>query len=58
MNKAASAVYAAIRRDGNQANVIGMMQTRRELYDSIGYDAFEDQLNKQFAKQKQDRSVG
>ena len=52
MNKAAAAVYAAIRRSGNQADVLDIMQTRRELYDSIGYDAFEEKLNKISAKHK------
>ena len=52
MNKAAAAVYAAIRLSGNQADVLDMMQTRRELYDSIGYDAFEEKLNKISAKHK------
>ncbi len=52
MNKAAAAVYAAIRLSGNQADVLDMMQTRRELYDSIGYDAFEEKLNKISAKHR------
>ena len=32
-------VYAAIRRDGSQRNVVGRMQPRAELYDVLGYDA-------------------
>jgi methylisocitrate lyase len=52
MNKAAEAVYTAIRKDGHQKNVIGMMQTREELYDRIGYHEFEKSLDKLFATKK------
>jgi methylisocitrate lyase len=52
MNKAAENVYTAIRRDGHQKNVIDTMQTRDELYDRIGYHAFERQLDDLFAKGK------
>ena len=52
MNKAAEAVYTAIRRDGHQRNVIDMMQTREELYDRIGYHAYESKLDALFAKGK------
>ena len=52
MNKAAENVYLAIRRDGHQKNVIDTMQTREELYDRIGYHAFESQLDALFAKSK------
>ncbi|MBN9476332.1 MAG: methylisocitrate lyase [Bordetella sp. SCN 67-23] len=50
MNKAAETVYTAIRRDGHQKNVIDMMQTREELYDRIGYHAFEQHLDALFKK--------
>jgi methylisocitrate lyase len=52
MNKAAENVYTAIRRDGHQKHVIDTMQTREELYDRIGYHAFEQQLDSLFAKGK------
>lgn len=45
MNKAAENVYTAIRRDGTQANVVATMQTRAELYESIDYHAYEQQLD-------------
>ncbi|WP_045757703.1 methylisocitrate lyase [Xanthomonas albilineans] len=48
-NKAAEAVYAAIRRDGHQQAVLGSMQTREELYERIGYHAFEQRLDALFA---------
>ncbi len=48
MNKAAEAVYAAVRRDGTQKNVVGLMQTRQELYDAIGYWDYENKLDALF----------
>jgi len=52
MNKAAENVYTAIRRDGTQQNVVDTMQTRMELYERIGYHAFEQHLDALFAAQK------
>jgi methylisocitrate lyase len=52
MNKAALNVYRAIRRDGTQKNVVDTMQTRMELYDVIGYHAYENKLDQLFAKRK------
>ncbi|MCY1357177.1 2-methylisocitrate lyase [compost metagenome] len=52
MNKAAENVYAAIRRDGTQKNVVDTMQTRSELYESIGYHDFEQKLDALFAQGK------
>ncbi|SUA58937.1 Methylisocitrate lyase [Oligella ureolytica] len=49
MNKAAQNVYEAIRRDGHQKNVIDTMQTRMELYESIGYFEFEEYLDNLYA---------
>lgn len=52
MNKAAETVYEAIRRDGHQKNVVDLMQTREELYDRIGYHAYEQRLDALFQKNK------
>jgi methylisocitrate lyase len=52
MNKAAEAVYTAIRKDGHQKNVLNIMQTREELYDRIGYHAFESHLDQLYAAKK------
>lgn len=52
MNKAAQNVYAAVRRDGHQRNVVATMQTREELYASIGYHAYEQHLDALFAARK------
>jgi methylisocitrate lyase len=45
MNRAAENVFTAIRRDGHQRGVVETMQTRDELYDRIGYHAFEQKLD-------------
>jgi methylisocitrate lyase len=50
MNKAALNVYEAIRRDGTQRQTLDSMQTRMELYDFLGYHAFEEKLDALFAK--------
>ena len=52
MNKAAEAVYTAVRRDGHQKAVVDTMQTREELYERIGYHAYEQQLDALFAHKK------
>ena len=50
MNKAALAVYQAVRKDGSQKQVIDLMQTREELYDFLGYYRFESKLDELFSK--------
>lgn len=40
-NKAQARLYAAIKRDGGTQNMIGEMQTRAELYATIGYHEYE-----------------
>jgi len=52
MNKAAQTVYGAIRKDGTQKNVVDIMQTRMELYESIAYHDFEQKLHALFAQGK------
>ena len=52
MNKAAQTVYETLRREGTQAGVVPMMQTRQELYDAIGYWDYERKLDQLFAKGK------
>jgi methylisocitrate lyase len=51
-NKAAENVYRAIRTEGTQASVVRTMQTRQELYDTIGYWDFERKLDQLFAAKK------
>ena len=51
MNQAALGVFRAIREDGSQQAVVERMQTRDELYDFLGYHAFEQKLDELFGKQ-------
>jgi len=51
-NKAAQNVYEHIRKDGTQAHVLDTMQTRDELYQSIGYHSYEQKLDNLFKKNK------
>lgn len=50
MNKAALKFYETVRREGTQKNLIDTLQTRAELYDFLGYHAYEDKLDALFAK--------
>jgi len=52
MNAAALNVYQHIRKDGTQKNVLDTMQTRAELYDFLGYHAYEQKLDELFSKEK------
>ena len=53
MNAAALKVYQALRKEGTQKSVVDMMQTRNDLYDYLNYHAYEQKLDKLFAKGKQ-----
>ncbi len=48
MSAAALNVYETLRREGTQASVVDAMQTRMELYDVLGYQAYEDKLDELF----------
>ena len=48
MNKAALTVYETMRAEGTQKNVVDLMQTRMELYEHLGYHAFEQKLDALF----------
>ncbi len=50
MNKAALNVYRNLRANGTQKAVVETMQTRDELYDFLGYHAFETKLDALFAR--------
>ncbi|HST28913.1 MAG TPA: methylisocitrate lyase [Rudaea sp.] len=52
MNKAALNFYEVTRREGTQKSVVPAMQTRDELYDFLGYHAYEDKLDELFATKK------
>ncbi|WP_339826415.1 methylisocitrate lyase [uncultured Arenimonas sp.] len=52
MNKAALNFYETVRREGTQKNIVHTLQTRDELYDFLGYHAYEDKLDELFSQQK------
>lgn len=53
MSAAALKVYQTIRTEGTQKNVVDVMQTRADLYQCLGYHAFEQRLNELFDKEDQ-----
>lgn len=53
MNKAAENVFRSIRTQGHQRAVLDQMQTREELYQSIGYHAYEDYLDQLLASRQE-----
>jgi methylisocitrate lyase len=48
MNQAALKVYQTVRKEGTQKNVVDLMQSRAELYEYLGYHAFEQKLDDLF----------
>jgi len=50
MSAAALNVYETLRADGTQQAVVDTMQTRMELYEVLGYQAYEDKLDELFAE--------
>lgn len=54
MNKAALHFYETVRRDGTQKHIIDTLQTREELYDFLGYHAYEQKLDALFADQQRE----
>ena len=52
MNKAALGFYQTLRAEGTQKNAVPSMQTRAELYDYLGYHAYEQKLDALFAAKK------
>ncbi len=53
MNKAALNFYETVRRDGTQKAAVPTMQTRAELYQHLGYHAYEQKLDALFASSKE-----
>jgi methylisocitrate lyase len=51
MSAAALNVYETIKNDGTQQAAVDSMQTRMELYDVLGYQAYEDKLDELFTEQ-------
>lgn len=53
MNQAALKVYETVRKEGTQKNVVPLMQSRMELYDYLGYHAFEQKLDQLYKVDQQ-----
>ena len=53
MSAAALEVYQTIRREGTQKSVLEKMQTREDLYDYLGYYAYEQKLDELFKQEKE-----
>ncbi len=52
MQKAALAVFEAVRKEGTQVNVLDLMQQRKELYQFLDYHSYEDKLDALFKSEK------
>ena len=50
MAKAAEGIYGAIRSERTQKSVVDRMQTRMELYEVLGYHAYEQKIDSLFGK--------
>jgi methylisocitrate lyase len=48
-NAAALKVYQGLRKEGTQKHLIELMQTRADLYEYLGYHAFEQKLDALFS---------
>jgi methylisocitrate lyase len=48
MSAAALNVYETLRKKGTQESIVETMQSRMELYDVLGYQAYEDKLDELF----------
>ena len=55
MSRAAVEVYETIRKEGTQASVLDKMQTRDELYEVLGYHAYENKLNELFGRREKQK---
>jgi methylisocitrate lyase len=51
-NAAMLKVYAALRSEGHQRDVVDIMQSRDDLYDYLDYHAYEQKLDTLFARDK------
>jgi methylisocitrate lyase len=54
MSAAATHAYTTLRKQGTQKELIGAMQTRDELYQTLGYHAYEKKLDELFAREQSD----
>jgi methylisocitrate lyase len=50
MSAAAQRAYATLRRDGTQKSLLDEMQTREQLYETLGYHEYEKKLDELFKR--------
>lgn len=50
MNHAAKQVFESIRSRGTQKDVVPLMETREELYETLHYHSYEERINQELAK--------
>ena len=50
MIQAALKTYEGLRKKGTQKDLLSAMQTREELYDVLGYHAYEKKLDELFSR--------
>jgi methylisocitrate lyase len=53
MSAAALHVYETLRREGTQRDLLPLMQTRQQLYEVLGYAAYERKLDDLLARERQ-----
>jgi methylisocitrate lyase len=56
MSAAALKVYTTLRQAGTQKSFLDQLQTRAELYEILGYHAYEQKLDELFAKEEKNKS--
>ena len=54
MSLAAQRAYETLRKDGTQKSLLDQMQTREQLYDVLGYHAYEKKLDQLFTRENND----
>lgn len=52
MSHAAMTVYESIAREGTQQSVVPTMHTRQQVYDILGYDKYEKEMDELFKKKE------
>jgi methylisocitrate lyase len=54
MSAAAQHAYETLRKQGTQKELLGAMQTREQLYETLGYHEYEKKLDELFSREKRD----
>jgi methylisocitrate lyase len=58
MSAAAERAYSTLRREGTQKSLTNDMQTRQQLYDTLGYHEYERKLDELFARDAREKFNG